>query len=213
MAKGITKQQVPHAHSPQSNPAEGQLQTLFRRVLVIELAAQLPSWLWDELAEAVNQVDAVLPLRGNPNWKSPEALITGRTQAAGYFKVIGCLCFVHNPAATLEAKFFQGTVVGYARESTGLQVLVAGVNYRDRRAIVESNSVICHEGIRGINRTSFDSNLVITTTDGFDDFGAWSRLHNGPSSAREAPLSTTRAVTWQDPPEAPDTGAEAQLDD
>ena len=55
--------------------------------------------------------------------------------------------------------------------SVGLRVLMAGVPFRDRHAIVESNSVVCHEGIRGVNGTSFDSNIVITTTDGFDDLG------------------------------------------
>jgi hypothetical protein len=76
----------------------------------------------------------------------------------------------------LEPKALQGTVVGYARNSVGLRVLMAGVPFRDRHAIVESNSVVCHEGIRGVNGTSFDSNIVITTTDGFDDLGTWHRI-------------------------------------
>ena len=173
--KGIAKEQVPHAHSPQSNPAERQLQTLFRRILVIKLAAQLPNWLWDELADAVNHVDAVLPVRDNPGGASPMAMITGTRPSAASFKVLGCLCFVHTPSSSLDAKVYQGTVVGYARDSIGLRVLVAGVNFRSKRAIIESNSVICHEGIRGINGTSFDSNIIITTTDGFDDFGTWDR--------------------------------------
>ena len=171
--KGIAKEQVPHAHSPQSYPAERQLQTLFRRILVIKLAAQLPNWLWDELAEAVNHVDAALPVRDNPGGASPIAMITGTRPSAASFKVLGCLCFVHTPVSSLESKTYQGTVVGYARDSVGLRVLVAGVHFRHKRAIIESNSVICHEGIRGINGTSFDSNIIITTTDGFDDFGTW----------------------------------------
>ena len=60
-------------------------------------------------------------------------------------------------------------------QCVGLRVLVAGANFRSTRAIIESNSVICHEGIRGINEISFDSNMIITTTDGFDDFGTWDR--------------------------------------
>ena len=61
--------------------------------------------------------------------------------------------------------------MGYARNSVGLRVLLAGAHYKDRRAIVESNSVICHESIRSVSGTSFDSNISITTTDGFDNFG------------------------------------------
>jgi len=83
-SKGIEKQQVPHAHSPQSNPAERQLQTFFRRILVIKLAAQLPNWLLDELAEAVNNVDAALPVRDNPGGASPIAMITGTRPSASY---------------------------------------------------------------------------------------------------------------------------------
>ena len=146
-SKGIEKQQVPHAHSPQSNPAERQLQTLFRRILVIKLAAQSPNWLWDELADAVNHVDAVLPVRDNPGGASPMAMITGTRPSAASFKVIGCLCFVHTSASSLDAKAYQSTVVGYARDSIVLRLLVAGVNFRSKRAIIESNSVICHEGI------------------------------------------------------------------
>ena len=63
---------------------------------------------------------------------------------------------------------------------------MAGIPYRDRRAIVESNSVICHEGIRGINGTSFDSNIIITTTEGFDDPGVWRRPQE---ALREIPIS------------------------
>ena len=62
-SKGIRSELVPHANSPQANPTERQLQTLFRRVLVVQLAAQLPHWLWDELADAINKVDAALPVR------------------------------------------------------------------------------------------------------------------------------------------------------
>lgn len=65
----------------------------------------------------------------------------------------------------------QGNVVGYARNSVGLRVLLAGVSYNDRHAIVESISVICYEGTRGINGTSFDGNIIMTITDGFDDLG------------------------------------------
>ena len=173
--KGIEKQQVSHAHSPQSNPAERQLQTLFRRILVIKLSAQLSNWLWDELAEAVNHVDSALPVRDNPGGAPLMAMITGTRPSAASFKVIGCLCFVHTTSSSLESKAYQGTVVGYTRDSVGLRVLVAGVNFRSKRAIIEANSVICHEGIRGIDGTSFDSNMIITTTDGFDDFGTWDR--------------------------------------
>ena len=42
-SKGIRSELVPRA-----SPTERQLQTLFRRVLTIKLAAQLPNWLWDE---------------------------------------------------------------------------------------------------------------------------------------------------------------------
>ena len=47
---GIRSELVPRANSPQANPAERQLQTLFRRVLTIKLAAHSPtgcgmSWL------------------------------------------------------------------------------------------------------------------------------------------------------------------------
>ena len=76
----------------------------------------------------------------------------------GSRKALECLGFVHTPASSLNPKAQQGTVIGYARNSVGLRVLMAGIHYRDRRAIVESNSVICHEGIRGVNGTSFDSN-------------------------------------------------------
>ena len=109
-------------------------------------------------------------MRDNPGGASPMAMITGTRPSAASFKVIGCLCFVHTSSSSLDAKAYQGTVVGYARDSIGLRVLVAGVNFRSKRAIIESNSVICHEGIRGINGTSFDSNMIITTTDGFDDW-------------------------------------------
>ena len=136
VAKGVTKQRVPHSHLPQANPAERQLQTFFRRILVITLSAQLPNWLWYEIAEAVNRVFATLPLRGNPNWASPEALITGKTPTSSYSKVIGCLGYVYGPASSLKAKAAQGTVVGYARESVGLRVLIAGVHFRGRQTIV-----------------------------------------------------------------------------
>ena len=103
-SKGIRSELVPHANSPQANPAERQLQTLFRRVLTIKLAAQLPNWLWDELAEAINKVDAALPVPDNPHGAPPDALITGTRPDASGFKVLGCLGFVHTPAGTLEPK-------------------------------------------------------------------------------------------------------------
>ena len=177
------------------NPAERHLQTLFCRILVIKLAAQLPNWLWDELADAVKHVDAALPVRDNPGGASPIAMITGTRPTAANFKVLGCLCFVHTPSSSLDAKAYQGTVVGYARDSIGLRVLVAGVNFRSKRAIIESNSVICHEGIRGINGTSFDSNIIITTTDGFDDFGTWDRRFMAGEPVLSVPTEVVRDET------------------
>ena len=193
MSKGISQQLVPHANSPASNPAERQFQTLFRRVLTIKIFAQLPSWLWDEIVEAVNRVDAALPVKDNPGGAPPDAMITKKRPTAAHFKVVGCLCFVHKPASTMEAKGIQDTVIGYARNSVGLRVLLAGVHYRDRHAIVESNSVICHEGIRGVNNTSFDSNIIITTTDGFDNFGLWQPV----SKLKERPVSPRKSVSWE----------------
>jgi len=137
----------------------------------VKIFAQLPSWLWDELVDAVNRVDAALPVKDNPGGAPPDAMITSKRPSASHFKVIGCLCFVHKPASTMEAKGVQGSVVGYAKNSVGLRVLIAKAHYKDRHAIVESNSVICHEGLRGINGTFFDGNIIITTTDGFDNFG------------------------------------------
>ena len=106
-------------------------------------------------------------------------------------------------------------MTGYARNSVGLRVLMAGIHYRDRRAIVESNSVICHEGIRGVNGTSFDSNIIITTTNGFDDLGVWRRPHD---AHKEVPIQRQRSFTFTDsnvpePPiseteVSPDTGPE-----
>lgn len=142
-------------------------------MLTIKIFAQLPTWLWDELVDAVNRVDAALPVKDNPGGAPPDALITRKRPSAAQFKVIGCICFVHKPASTMEAKGVQGTVVGYAKNSVELRVLLAGAHYKNRHAIVEPNSVICHEGIRGVNGTSFDSNIIITTTDGFDKFGLW----------------------------------------
>ena len=193
VSKGIVQQLVPHANSPASNPAERQFQTLFRRVLTIKIFAQLPSWLWDELVDAVNQVDAALPVKDNPGGAPPDAMITLKRPTASHFKVIGCLCFVHKPASTMEAKGVQGTVVGYAKNSVGLRVLIAGAHYKDRHAIVESNSVICREGLRGINGTSFDGNIIITTTDGFDNFGLWQPRHQ----LHEKPVSRKKPVTWE----------------
>jgi len=165
-------------------------------VLTIKLAAQLPNWLWDELAEAMNKVDAALPVPDNPHGAPQDALITGTQPDASGFKVLGCLGFVHTPAGTLEPKALQGTVVGYARKSVGLRVLMTGVHYRDKRAIVESNSVICHEGIRGVNGTSSDCNIIITTTEGFDDLGVWRRPHE---AHHEVPIQRPRVVTFADP--------------
>ena len=71
VSKGINQQLVPHANSPASNPAERQFQTLFRRVLTIKIFAQLPSWLWNELVDAVNRVDAALPVKDNPGGAPP----------------------------------------------------------------------------------------------------------------------------------------------
>ena len=87
-------------------------------------------------------------------------------------------------------------MIGYARNSVGLRILMAGIPYRDRRAIVESNSVICHEGVRGVNGTSFDSNIIITTTDGFYDLGVWRRPQD---AHREVPIQRQRVVTFTDP--------------
>ena len=102
---GIRSELVPRANSPQANPAERQLQTLFRRVLTIKLAAQLPNRLWDELAEAVNKVDAALPVPDNPHGAPPaDTLITGTRPDASGLKVLGCLGFVHTPASSLEPK-------------------------------------------------------------------------------------------------------------
>ena len=94
----------------------------------------------------------------------------------------------------MKAKGVQGTVVGYAKNSVGLRVLIAGAHYKDRHAIVESNSVICREGLRGINGTSFDSNIIITTTDGFDNFGLWQPRHK----LKEKPVSRKKTVTWEE---------------
>ena len=121
-SKGIRSELVPHANSPQANPAERQLQTLFRRVLVVQLAAQLPHWLWDELADAINKVDATVPVRDNPHWAPPDALITGTKPDTYRFKVLGCLGFVHTPAGTLEPKALHGTVVGYALWVASIQL-------------------------------------------------------------------------------------------
>ena len=77
ISKGIKRELVPHAHSPQSNPTKRQLQTLFQMIRVVRLAAQLPRWLWDELADAIYKVDACLPVRNNPVGKPPDAMITG----------------------------------------------------------------------------------------------------------------------------------------
>ena len=79
--------------------------------------------------EAVNRVDAALPVKDNPGGAPPDAMITQKRPTAAHFKVI-CLCFVHKPASTMEAKGVQGTVVGYARNSVGLRVLLAGAHYK-----------------------------------------------------------------------------------
>ena len=129
VTKGIGQQLVPHANSPASNPAERQLYTFFRRVLTIKIFAQLPTWLWDELVDAVNRVDVALPVKDNPGGASPDAMITKKRPSAAQFKVNCCLFFVHKPASTMEAKGVQGTVVGYAKNSVGLRVLLAGVHY------------------------------------------------------------------------------------
>ena len=89
IGKGIRRELVPHANSPQSNPAKRQLQTLFQRIRVVRLAAQLPRWLWDELADAINKVDACLPVRDNPEGKPPDAMITGTVPDLSYAKVLG----------------------------------------------------------------------------------------------------------------------------
>ena len=139
--------------------------------------------------------DQLLCSRDNPGGASPISMITGTRPSAASFKVLGCLCFVHTPSSSLDAKAYQGTVVGYARDSVGLRVLAAGVNFRSKRAIIESNSVICHEGIRGINGTSFDSNIIITTTDGFDDFGTWDRRFMAGEPVLSVPTEVVRDET------------------
>ena len=144
------------------------------------------------MAEAINKVDAALPVPDNPHGVPPDAVISGIRPDASGFKVLGCLGFVHTP----EPKALQGTVVGYARKSVGLRILMTGIHYRDKRAIVESNSVICHEGIRGVSGTSFDSSIIITTTDGFDDLGVWRRPHE---AHHEVPIQRPRVFTFTDP--------------
>ena len=136
ISKGIKRELVPHAHSPQSNPAERQLQTLFQRNRVVRLATQLPRWLW-KLADAINKVDVCLPVRDNPEGKPPDAMITGTVPDLSYAKVLGCLAFVHKPAGSLESRATQGTVIGYVKQSKGLRI--TGTNFRSREAIVESN--------------------------------------------------------------------------
>ena len=55
----------------------------------IKIIAQLPSWLWDELVDAVNRVDAALPVKDNPGGPPPEALITGKDRQPRTSKSLG----------------------------------------------------------------------------------------------------------------------------
>ena len=74
---------------------------------------------------------------------------------------------------------------------------ITGTNFRSREAIV-----ICHEGIRGINGTSFDSNIVISTTDGFDDVATWTRRDVQGSTSDDWPPAV--ATTLVRPPPCTD---------
>jgi len=88
---------------------------------------------------------------------------------------------------------------------------MAGVPFRDRHAIVESNSVVCHEGIRGVNGTSFDSNIVITTTDGFDDLGTWHSIKR--AGATTAITGTSRPPPTVDSPQVAASGVDFTSDE
>ena len=84
-------------------------------------------------------------------------------------------------------------------DTKGLRVWITGTNFRSREAIVESNSVICHEGIRGINGTSFDSNIVISTTEGFDDVATWTRRDVQGSSSDDWPPAVVNRMIHPPP--------------
>ena len=51
--------------------------------------------------------------------------------------------------------------------------------------------MVSHEGIRGINGTSFDGNIVVTTTDGFVDLGSWHRIRESGRDSSSVPLPAT----------------------
>ena len=98
---------------------------------MVRSAAQLPRWLWDELADAINKVDACLPVRDNPEGKPPDAMITGTVPDLSYVKVLSCLAFVHKPAGSLESRATQGTVKGMPSSPRdceyGSQARISGV--------------------------------------------------------------------------------------
>ena len=70
---------------------------------------------------------------------------------------------------------------------------------------------MCHEGIRGVNGTSFDSNIVITTTDGFDDLGTWHSIER--AGATPAITDTPRPPPTVDSPPVAASGVHITSDE
>lgn len=120
--RGITHQtSVPH--TPQQNGrAERFNRTMLEKAEAMRHHACMPPSFWQDAAETAVHVYNRQPVRRH-NWRTPVELFHGKKPDVSYFRIFGCLAYVHIPQETrenkLSAKAEEMTFVGYAPNTKG----------------------------------------------------------------------------------------------
>ncbi|KAK8957907.1 hypothetical protein KSP39_PZI000068 [Platanthera zijinensis] len=130
MLEFCQKEGIRHTFSaprtPQQNGVvERKNRTLIESATTLLTDAHLPLTFW---AEAVNTSNYVLnrSLIHKLKGKTPYELLKGKKPKVNYFKIFGCICFIHNNdkkyLAKFEAKADEGVFLGYSMTSKAYRV-------------------------------------------------------------------------------------------